>query len=311
MSNLGPAYEDDENYSPHRANAKGILRDKGTAIVALATTKQLGAVCPTDTSGGLIKNVLYIVDYDTNFNRIQFIPVFHAHLHGSEDSDEDGGSYLHIRQRNIDQFAEVNVTYLTDDTQTLWTTVATGGVITFENSGGDFWHQLDTLGTTGNHITATLPGIKFEWGTELWLQFQSGLDENSNILARAGIGIDNINDSPSTSRRQMAVEACDGHGTNWVLLNANGNSGSLEVTPTTIGLLSDKRTIMLEHSPATFARIYNNGIFNAESSTNVADDSSTDMDRLFKWGVKLPTGTDNIQFRFYFLKIIGNHKSNN
>src|ERR1044072_3726050 len=99
MSNLGPQWEDDEDYSPARMDAKTIVRDTGTAIVGIATSRQIGAACPTDTSGGLIKDVLYVCNYDGGFERVQFVPVFGKHLHNSS-ANEDGGSLLDIYQAN-------------------------------------------------------------------------------------------------------------------------------------------------------------------------------------------------------------------
>lgn len=311
MSNLGPVYEDDEHYSPSRNNAKGILRDTGSNIVAIATTKQIGLAMPTDTSGGLIKNVLYYADYDSNFNRIQFLPVFHRHLHGSEDSQEDGGSYINIRHRNIETFAEAGITNIVKDPQSLYDFNSLNATLTYFESGNDALHRIDTLSVAGNYGNCDFSGIQFEWNNTMQLQFQLGLDENANILARMGTGTDRVNETPSTSRRQMAIEACDGHGTNWVMLNANGNSGSLVVTATTIALITGKRTIKLEHDPATTCKIYNNAILNATSITNVADDGRTDMRRLFRWGVKLPAGTDNINLDLFYLKILGDHGANN
>lgn len=311
MSNLGPVYEDDEDYSPSRMNAKGIIRDTGTNIMALAASKQIGLAIPTDTSAGLVKNVAYYVDYDSSFNRITFEPLFHRHTHSvNANSDEDGGSYLSIRHTNISEFADVQLTHLSDDTQTTWTTSASGGSITFESPADDAYHQLNTNAVAGNYITATLPGVKYQWDNPLKIQMQIGCTENANILIRAGIGNERIHETPSTSRRQMAIEGCDGHGTNWVMLNANGNSASLEVTATTIPLLDNKDTILLDHIPADSCNVYRNGTLNATSTTNIADDGASEMARLFRWGVKLQSGTDDIQFLLYYLKMLGNHSAN-
>lgn len=308
MSNLGPIYEDDEHYSPHRANAKGILRDTGTAIVALATTKQIGAVCPTDTSAGLIKNVLYVVDYDTNFNRISFTPVFHTHTH-VDNTDESGGRFLDILNANMPEFVEINWVAHQSNPSGFWNIQGTNGVITYTNSGGESYHQIDTLSTTGNTITATMGGARLEFGDTINLLFQSDFLREANLLNRTGINIDRVQDAPSTSRRQMGIEACDGHGTNWVMINANGNSASLVVTPTTINIDDGvDNTYQLYHIPATSLQFFFTGTIAATSTTNIADDGASERQRLFRWGVKLAAGTSNVWQRLYYLRILGNQK---
>lgn len=107
----------------------------------------------------------------------------------------------------------------------------------------------------------------------------------------------------------MAIEGCDGHGTNWVMLNANGNSGSLTVTATTAPLNSGgDNTYWLVHEPATSQKLYYNGVLMSTSITNIADDGASERLRLFRWGVKLPTGTLNITQQLFYVKITGNQK---
>lgn len=308
MSGLGPIYEDDEHYSPSRANAKSVLRDTGSNIVALATTKQLGLVCPTDTSGGLVKNVLYYVDYDSNFNRIGFEPVFHKHLH-TENTDEEGGTLLEMLQTNMSNFAEVNWIAHQSSPSGFWTINATNGTISIVQAAGDSYHIIDTLSATNNYITATMGGARLEFADRISLIFQTDLNRNTNILARTGLNADRISDTPSTSRRIMAIEGCDGHGTNWVMLNANGNSASLVVTATTVDLASGAdHTFLLNHYPADSQTLDFDGTLNATSTTNIADDGSSERLRLFRWGVKLPTGTLNITQKLYYMRMIGNQK---
>lgn len=309
MSNLGPIYEDDEHYSPARANAKGILRDTGANIVALAPTVQLGLVCPTDTSGGLVKNVVYYTDYDSNFNRIGFEPIFHLHTHGPDNTPEDGGRFLDILNENLLEFIEVNWVAHQSSPSGFWTINATNGTISIVQSAGDSYHMIDTLSATNNYITATMGGARLQFDDAINLMFQTDLNRNSNILARTGLNIDRISDTPSTSRRCMAIEGCDGHGTNWVMLNANGNSGSLTVTATTAPLNSGgDNTYWLVHEPATSQKLYYNGVLMSTSITNIADDGSSERLRLFRWGVKLPTGTLNITQQLFYVKITGNQK---
>lgn len=311
MSNLGPIYEDDEHYSPARNNAKSILRDTGSNIVALAPTVQLGLVCPTDTSGGLVKNIVYYVDYDSSFNRIGFEPVFHQHTHGPGSGDEDGGSMLSILNANLLEFIEVNWVMQQEQPESFWETAYLNGTIISVQSGSDAYHEINTLSATNNYITATMQGARLQFDDPINLLFQTDLNRNSNILARTGLNIDRVSDTPSTSRRMMGIEGCDGHGTNWVMLNANGNSGSLVITATTAPLnAGGDNTYWLIHDPASSLKLLYNGTLMATSITNIADDGVSERSKLFRWGVKLPTGTSNITQQLHYVRITGNQNVN-
>lgn len=308
MSNLGPVYEDDENYSPSRQNAKGITRDTGTALVALASTKQLGLVIPTDTSAGLVKNVCYYVSYDGNFNRLAFEPIFHTHTHGPFSSHEDGGRLIDIYAENLLEFIEVNWITHQSAPGDFWNVQTSGGgAITLQQASGDSYHQIDTLTTTNNSITATMGGARLQFDDIIRVLFQTDLNRNTNLLARTGLNIDRVQDAPSTSRRQMGIEGCDGHGTNWVMLNANGNSASLVITPSTAPLnAGGDNTYQLKHYPADKCVLSYNGTDMATSTTNIADDGVSERQRLFRWGVKLTAGSLNLTQQLHYLRMIGN-----
>lgn len=302
MSNLGPKWEDDEHYSPGRMNAKDITRDTGTNIVAIATTKQLGAVCPTDTSGGLIKNVLYICDYDSNFTRVGFIPVFGKHMHDA-DSNEAGGRLLDIRFANSGKLLEVNH-YFVDDSLYLENNL--NGTVTRISSTDDAYVEIKTLTATNNYANVTLSGPKVSFADKILLQFNAEVNLNSNILVRAGLNTDRVDEAQSTSRRQMGLEGCDGHGTNWVIINANGNTSSLTVTATTMPLNPGaEKNYKLFHTPATELRAYLDGVSNAVSTTNVASTGESTHLRLFRAGIKLPTGTTEKLMKLWHMQMIG------
>lgn len=234
MSNLGPVYEDNENYSPSRSNAKQITRDTGSNLVAIASTKQLGAVCPTDTSGGLIKNVLYVCDYDANFTRLSFIPVFGKHLHDI-DSTEAGGLLSDIYQANSGKAVEINATLVIDDS--LWHTAAvgTGAAMTDATPvSNDTYLEFKTGIVANNLVTSRFYGLLMSFASKMSFQHNLALNVGTSLLIRTGVNVDRIQDSQDTARRQYGLEGCDGHGVNWVMINANGNSGSLQVTATTL-----------------------------------------------------------------------------
>ena len=305
MSNLGPVYEDNENYSPSRSNAKQITRDTGSNLVAIASTKQLGAVCPTDTSGGLIKNVLYVCDYDANFTRLSFIPVFGKHLHDI-DSTEAGGLLSDIYQANSGKAVEINATLVIDDS--LWHTAAvgTGAAMTDATPvSNDTYLEFKTGIVANNLVTSRFYGLLMSFASKMSFQHNLALNVGTSLLIRTGVNVDRIQDSQDTARRQYGLEGCDGHGVNWVMINANGNSGSLQVTATTLALADNvENNYKLLHTPATECRVYKNGVSNAVSTTNVASTGDTNHALLYVAGVKTTSTTEKIM-KIWQAKITG------
>jgi hypothetical protein len=304
--NLATKWEDDEDYSSARMDAKGILRDTGTNIVAIASSRQLGLVIPTDTSGGLIKNVTYYVDYDTNFNRIQFLPIFHRHTHNGTGDNEDGGRYLDILLQNINEagvienFNAYNLSHWWDDLS-----IGASGVLDIDTTAVATRFKTGT--TTGSYAHSTIGGIVFEFSDFMSFQWGGKCNLNSNILTRVGINVDTVNQTPDTTIRKMGMEGCDGHGTNWVMINGNGNSGSEFVTATTAPLSpASIEQYALLHDPATTVYFFEDRVLDAQSSTNVASDGTTADSRTIRAGIKLPTGTtEKILYMKYF-KLVGN-----
>lgn len=306
MSNLATIYEDDEGYSPARANAKGVLRDTGSNIVALATTRQLGLVCPTDTSGGLIKNTLYYVDYDSSFNRISFEPVFHDHQHNFDEGE--GGNLLDILLANMNNAGMIE--NLNAYNISPWNNNSLSSGAALDIDGTEICHRFRTGTTTGNSAHGTIGGIVFEFGYIISFQWGGRCSHNSNILVRVGVNVDAVTQTPDTAIRKIGMEGCDGHGTNWVLLNGNGTSGSQVVTPTTASLLGDGSSNIeayaILHDPGTTDYFFADRVLNAQSNTNVASDGSTSNSRVIRAGIKLPTGTTEKILRIRYWKLLGN-----
>lgn len=303
MSNLGPIWEDNAHYSPKRADAKGITRDTGTNIVAISTTRQLGAVCPTDTSGGLIKNVMYVCNYDDGFNRVQFIPVFGEHTH--TDADQDGGSLMDIYQANTSKVMAIDMFHmnLADWKQDL---VGLGAVFVYEEGSTTGRLKMETGALASNCATGSLGGVKISFASKISWQAKIELNANNLLLTRCGVNVDRVDEAQDTARRQLGIEGCDGHGTNWVIINANGNSSSLTVTPTTSPLPSsgNVKNYKLIEMPATEVRLYENGVSVGASSTNVASASDSDGKRLVRLGIKATTGATRILY-LNIMKLLG------
>jgi hypothetical protein len=288
MSNLGPIYEEDVHYSPRRADAKGITRDTGTNIVAISTTRQIGIAIPTDTSGGLVKNVAYVCDYDGSMNRVAFIPIFGNHTH--DGTTGTGGSLLDVLHSNSMNVAPI-LDMLIIDASYFHTSVS-GGAFADVTSANDAVLEIKTGAVTNNYANGRVYAVLLSWAKKIIWQMNANLSHNNNLVVRCGINVDRIQDAQDNARRQMGIEGCDGHGTNWVIINANGNSASLHVTPTTIQLnLAGENNYKLVHTPATECRLYLNGVSNAVSGTNVASTGDTQHDKLLNLGVKLAAGT--------------------
>jgi len=286
MSNLGPQWEDEEDYSPARMDAKTIVRDTGSNIIAISEFRQIGAACPTDTSGGLIKDVLYIVEYESDFSRASFKPVFGKHLHDS-DTTEAGGTLLNIYHANSG-----TTRFLVYPVPGLFQITVTGGTAVSDSTPANKI-KFDT-GATANNMSngSAILGTAFDYGQMLSIQARLQLSDNANMVARFGNSTDRIEDAQDTAKRQCGIEGCDGHGTSWVIINANGNSASLHVQTTTAPLINASgggEGYKLVNTPATEARLYLNGVSVGVSTTNVAGDGDSDNARPFVLGVKTTT----------------------
>ena len=305
MSNLGPQWEDNEDYAPARMDAKTIVRDTGTNIVAIASTRQLGAVCPTDTSGGLIKDVLYVVQYDGGFDRTAFIPVFSKHTHAA-NTDEEGGDLMDIYRANTANCVEVNMFHINFVD---WKTDLTGsGTFTYDE-GSTSGRLKESTGATNNScVTGSMGGGRVTFSDEISWQAKIELTVGTNLLTRCGHNVDRVDEAQNTSRRQMGIEGCDGHGTNWVIINANGNSASLHVQATTAPLINSPtgpRNYKLINVPSNSCTLYLNAVSVGVSTTNVAFDSDSDGLRLVRVGIKTTTTSDHILY-LHILKLLAN-----
>lgn len=299
MSNLGPQWEDDEDYSPARMDAKNILRDTGTAIIATAATRQLGAVCPTDTSGGLIKDVLYVCEYDGGFSRLSFKPVFHKHVHDA-DTDAAGGTLMDIYHANSAKTAQIDMLYVKTSDWTL-NTVGSTPTLTIDIGTTSYRLKFDTDATTNNSITGSIGGIRLSFASKMSFQGKIEFPFSTSLLARLGINVDRVDETQDTARRQIGMEGCDAHGTNWVIINANGSAASLTVTPTTSALNPGSvKNYKVVELPSSEVRFYEQGVSTGFSTTNVATSGDTDGKRLFRTGIKTTTGST----RYIYLNLL-------
>lgn len=301
MSNLGPQWQDNEDYSTARMDAKTILRDTGTNIVAIAQTRQLGAVCPTDTSGGLVKDVLYVCQYDGFLSRTAFVPVFSKHTH-SADTDEEGGTCMNMLLANTATCFDISMFHLNVADWKV-DTVGAGGVFAYVEGTTSGRLQISTGAVTGNCKTGSLGGGRITFGSMLSWQAKLEYSHNTTLLTRAGVNVDRVDETQNTTRRQAGIEGCDGHGLNLVIINANGNSASLHVQATTSPLVNaptGPKNYKLINTPSNECRLYSNGVSTGVSTTNVAFDSDSDGLRLVRIGMKTTSAGD----RWVYLSVM-------
>lgn len=301
MSNLGPQWEDDEDYSPARMDAKTVLRDTGTAIVAVATSRQIGLACPTDTSAGLIKDVLYVAEYDGSFERVQFKPVFSKHTH-SADTAEEGGTLMDVYQANTANVIQLDMFHINISDWKV-DTVGTGTLFFYSELTTSGVLRIETGAVSGNCKTGSLGGGRVTFTKKISWQTKIEVNAGTSLLARAGINVDRVDEAQNTARRQLGIEACDGHGANWVTINANGNSASLHVQATTQPITT-RSSYKLVELPSNELRLYINGVSNSVSTANVAFDSDSDGFRLTRVGIKATSGANRMIWLFV-LKLLG------
>lgn len=288
MTGLGRLFEDDEHHSPNRANAGKIVVDTAENILAIAEDKQVGAVRPTNTAGGLIAGVTYVPIYDINFNRTGWQAISGRHLHDA-DTEVAGGSLLNIQLANLANVMLMSRWLAPIPEDFVVSKVGTG--VLQRKTSSEWGLELQTSSANNDLTTARGVGLRYDWDAKLTLQFKSDTSHGSGLLARMGINTDRVEDSQDTARRQMGIEGCDGHGANWVIINANGNTSSLTPTPTTAPVLeSSKKSHALVHKPAEEVRLYVDDVSVGVSTTNVASSSTTSPERLFIWGIKTTSG---------------------
>lgn len=300
MSNLGPVFEDDEHHSPGRGNAGKIIRDTAENILAISTTKQVGAAIPTNTAGGLVAGVLYVPVYNASFIRTGWQAVAAKHLHDA-DTDVAGGTLFDIRHANSGKLVEINL--LNPIVANFTTSTVGSSTLTEDVSGTLRRLKFLTGGTSGNLISGRVGGISLSFASKCMFQWKGRNDNTVSLLLRTGINVDRVEDAQDTARRQFGMEACDGHGTNWVIINANGNTSSLIPTATTAALNVSEKNYKIVQIPASEVRLYENGVSVGVSNTNVASSGDTDSLRLFTMGVKTNAGSSR-QIFFYHGQII-------
>ena len=302
-ANLGVDLEDD-HLSPLVFKAKTVLVDEGDELVNVPNSAQVGLLNCIKDGSGFDAGVAYVPVYDPDTMLITEIrPIFRKHLHNTLN-DMDGGTLLDIKHANSGLQAELN---LLTPQPTDFEEFGTGGSLSINRAEGlsDRRLKLASSAVSGENYSAVAAGSKVKFDFNLELQTRIELSHNSNIAARIVINGDRLDQTQSTSRRQGGIEGCLGHGTNFVIITANGNTSSLEVTQTLLDLATSFFTAQLFMKPGFETRFYKDGVSQAaSSSTSTPSNGTSDADKLLTYSVQTNT-SEARDIDFWWAKIIG------
>lgn len=287
MPNLG-GLRTLEQLSPDKSNASSVVSLTYTEMANLPTNVQVGLVHCLSTGGGFIKDVIYRPIYDESFVRTSWLAVVQKHKHDADD-DISGGSLIDIYYANGDKAALIDY-YKLNTSEFRFFGSFSGGSYGFDDSESNTTSVAQVTGiTANNNITAQGDGIRLLWSNIMRWDMRIRCSHNSALVVRLGVNVDRLDESQSSSRAQIGIEGCDGHGTNWVIITANGDSGSLTATATVLSLISAADLYTMKFVPATEARLYYAGVSQAASgvgSTPDADSGSTDANKQWRMGIK-------------------------
>ena len=288
MSNLG-GLRTLESISPDKANANAVLQLTGTEMAAIPTNVQVGLVHCLETSGGFTKDVIYKPIYDEFMVRTSWLAVTQKHNHDADD-DLAGGELIDILYANGFKAALIDY-YKINSSEFRFFGSYSGGSWGFDDSVADTTKlMLFTGNTTNNNITAQGDGVRLLFSKKMRFDVRIEVSHNTGIAVRLGVNIDRLDQSQSTSRRQIGLEGCYGHGTNWVIITSNGNSGNLTATQTLLPINSAADLYSILFTPALEARFYYAQVSQAASPAGATpSNGNTDHDKQWRMGIK----TDN------------------
>lgn len=305
MPNLG-GLRTLEPLSPDKHNANSIISMTYQEMAALPTSVQVGLVHCLTTGSGFIKDVIYKPIYDGSYIRTSWLAVVQKHNHSSDD-DVAGGTLIDIYYANGDKAALIDYYKLNSSEFRVFGSYS-GGSYGFDDSESNTTSvALFTGNTANNNITAQGDGIRLLWGSVMRWDIRLRCSHNSTLVVRAGVNVDRLDQTQSTSRAQIGIEGCDGHGTNWVIITANGESGSMTATSTILSLVSAADLYTMKFVPAVEARLYYAGLSQAASgagSTPKLSSGSTDADKQWRMGIKATNATGK-KFNFWGGQQIG------
>ena len=290
MPNLG-GLRSLESISPDKANANGVIALSHTEMSALSTAVQVGLVHCTSTGSGFIKDIIYCPVYDGSWVRTAWVPVMRRHDH-SVDDDIHGGSLMDIYYANGDKAALIDYFKL-NTSEFRWFGTYGGGGVGFDDSQTDDTSVIIFTGNTdNNNVTLQGDGIRLLFEKKMRWDMRLHASHNSEIYVRVGVNIDRLNQTQSTTRRQIGIEGCygsgvPGHGTYWAIITSNGTSGNLTATNTLLSISAAADLFTMLFVPSVEARLYYATIsYGASGASSTPYDGSSDHDKQWRMGVQ-------------------------
>ena len=290
MPNLG-GLKTLESISPDKSNASGVIALDHTQIAALSNAVQVGLVHCLSTGGGFVKDVVYCPVYDASYNRTGWVAVMRKHDHSAND-DVTGGTLMDIYYANGDKAVLIPYYKLNPLDFRLFGTFSGGGYA-WDDSVADVSKLFLYTGTTDdNNITLQADGIRLLFSEKMRWDMKLSASHQNEIYTRVGVNIDRLNQTQSTTRRQMGIEGCfgtgvAGHGIYWAVITSKGTSGNLTATNSLVPINAVADIFTMKLIPAVEARFFYAGTsYAASTSSSTPFDGNTDHDKQFRMGVQ-------------------------
>lgn len=220
---LGLLYSEGESLSESRLNAKSVFSGSGAAITALPSTKQVPIARCIETGDGFLADELYFQSADGT----SYINVRRKHLHNA-DTDIAGGTLNDILVANPRQIYMNNPAPLASDF--IAYKHANGVAPANSAVGSDSQYVTLTTGAvSGEYSGMYKGGVQMGFAKAVYLHLKMQLSHNSNIVFRAGTGIENVQNATSNSNK-IGIEGCTGTGV--FIQVVTGNALGRTATPT-------------------------------------------------------------------------------
>lgn len=307
MSNIGNAWNGEDNVSAARMNAKTVWIGTGTQLASLSPTYPGQIVVSTTTAGGFISDTVYF--RDASDSQWLFLSMS-KHTHNS-DTNLAGGLYGYILYDNL---ADV---YLLDygnaKKEYFHSIVGGAGTVINDVTSSAGKVVVNTGTTTGDYAQIVDYGIKFGFARKSRLSIKMGCDTDLQSIVRVGVAGEDVNGA-NTATSKYGIEGCESTGTNWVMFSANGVTRAGVVTTTTPvdhGYDTTGAHYRLDHTPNVDIKFYSNGVncgASCTKSTYVPNGqepyTDTGSDYVLRLGIKTTSAAAK-RITLWGLKLVG------
>lgn len=224
MSNLGLLWSEGESTSESRLNAKSIFSGTGSEITALPSTKQIPIVRCIESGDGLEADELYFQNADGT----SYLNVRRKHTHNA-DTDIAGGTLNDILISNPKQIY-INMPDPRASEFIEYKHASAPSIANSATGSSSQYVVLQTGTTSGQYSGMYKGGVQLGFAKAVLMRLKMQISHNSNMVFRAGAGIENVQDSTSNSNK-IGLEGCSGTGV--YIQVVTGNSLGRTATATT------------------------------------------------------------------------------